>query len=483
MTTPLVCIAQKDEANYPTHDFNPGEKYPEYPFGDTEINDHGNDAYSLVRTCLAEMKLDVEHYGKPDWNPLGKYIKPGDFVIVKPNLVMHMNENRQVAVDGFECLITHPSCIRAVCDYCIIALKGTGRLMIGDAPMQGCDFNELLRKSELPRVIDFYRAYGLEVEIEDFRQYQSKFNRQKVIVEKRYNPTNGIVVHMKKRSQHYGTKSNGNYQVSDYDKAETAAFHHGATHDYEIIKEILDADVVINFCKPKTHRLAGITSAMKNIVGITYNKACLPHRTAGSVAERGDAYLNKNFLKRIADDALTRKIRAENSGRYAYATLWRWVYGATLITARTFGKDPYYIGSWYGNDTIWRTICDLNYIVQYADKNGVLKNDPQRVILHFGDMIIAGEGNGPVSSVPKKLGIMLLSEDGSAFDATVCKIMGFDNQKIPALREIVRGKTWITYHEPKILSNHMDWCEKLNTVCFPEEWKFKAHDAWKNMLG
>ena len=82
-----------------------------------------------------------------------------------------------------------------------------------------------------------------------------------------------------------GSTSNGIYQVSDYDKADTATFHHDTVHDYEINSDILQADVVINFCKPKTHRLAGITAAMKNMVGITYNKACLPHRSAGSVEE------------------------------------------------------------------------------------------------------------------------------------------------------------------------------------------------------
>lgn len=480
--TPLVCIVQKDGITYPRHDFNPSENYPEYPFGDTEINSHTNDAYDLVRTCLADMKLDTEHFGKPNWNPLGAYIKPGNFVIVKPNLVMHINENKKVTTNALECLITHPSCIRAICDYCIIALKGTGRLMIGDAPMQGCDFDELLRNSELPSIIKFYQTYGVKVELKDFRQYQSKFNSQKVIVEKRYNSTKGTIVSMGEHSQHYGSNSNGDYQVSDYDKAETAAFHHGTTHDYEIITDILDADVVINFCKPKTHRLAGMTAAMKNMVGITYNKACLPHRTAGSMAEHGDAYLNKSFLKRMADAALTKKIRAENSGRYIYATMLRYLYGAVLVTACKFGKDPYYIGSWYGNDTIWRTICDLNYIVRYADKNGALKSETQRVVLNFGDMIIAGQRNGPVSPSPKELGIVLASEDAAAFDATVCKIMGFDGPKIPALREIVEGKTWINYQEPTIISNHVEWCGDLGTVSFPTKWKFKPHDAWKDAL-
>lgn len=475
-----VVIEQMSGAQYPiSHcNFNPGKCYPEYPFGYEPVGEEPNDAYELVRSCLIDMGLDVEHQGTKNWNPLGAYIKPGDFVVVKPNLVMHTNENKEGAENSFECLITHPACIRAICDYCVIALKGTGRLLIGDAPMQGCDFQKLLQKSHLPDVVEFYRSQGIQTELRDFRQYQSEFNANKVIVGKKYNDTQGIVVHMGAKSQHTGSDSNGIYQVSDYDKADTAAFHHDAVHDYEINREILQADVIINFCKPKTHRLAGITAAMKNMVGITYNKACLPHRSAGSVEEHGDAYLHKSFLKRVADDALTRKIRAENAGRFGCATMLRYVYGAALVLARKFGKDSYYIGSWYGNDTIWRTICDLNYIIRYADKEGILCAKPQRQILNFGDMIIAGERNGPVSPSPKKLGAVIASDDPAAFDVTLCKLMGFPFERIPLVRNLITGKTIIPYTMPEVVVNGKA-AGMLNEVNFPDDWKFEPHDAWK----
>ena len=245
-----VVIEHMNGIHYPLPDdnFNPDKCYPEYPFGSKEISTKPNNAYELVRNCLADMGLDEKHHGTEQWNPLGAYIKPGDFVVIKPNLVMHVNENKHASENAFECLITNPACIRAICDYCIIALSGSGRLMIGDAPMQGCDFDALLKKSNLPKVIDFYKGWGIMVELEDFRQYQSKFNANKVIVDKKYNDTQGIVVHMGAKSQHMGSNSNGIYQVSDYDKADTAAFHHDAVHDYEINRDILQADVVINLC-------------------------------------------------------------------------------------------------------------------------------------------------------------------------------------------------------------------------------------------
>lgn len=186
-----VVIEHMNGIHYPLPDdnFNPDKCYPEYPFGSKEISTKPNNAYELVRNCLADMGLDEKHHGTEQWNPLGAYIKPGDFVVIKPNLVMHVNENKHASENAFECLITNPACIRAICDYCIIALNGSGRLMIGDAPMQGCDFDALLKKSSLPKVIDFYKGQGITVELKDFRQYQSKFNANKVIVDKKYNDT------------------------------------------------------------------------------------------------------------------------------------------------------------------------------------------------------------------------------------------------------------------------------------------------------
>lgn len=481
-----VYLVYKNGVKYQEENFNPGECYPEYRFGKDNINKDGNIPYDMLRTLLYDMNLDREHYGTKDWNPLGKYIKPGNFVIVKPNLEMHINENKTVQENAFECLITHASLIRAVCDYCLIALNGTGKLMIGDAPMQGCNFDTLLEKSKLFLITEFYSQFGLDVTIKDFRQYQSVFNRNKVIINKKYNAVKPIRIHMGKKSQHMNSNSNGIYQVSDYDIQDTARYHHRSIHDYDVIEDIIKADVIINFCKPKTHRLAGFTAAMKNMVGIIYNKACLPHRSAGSIEEQGDAYLHKSYLKKVSDRALTKKIRAENCRKYLLATFYRYVYGISLVISRKFGKDPYYIGSWYGNDTIWRTVCDLNYIVKYSDKNGNLCDEPQRVILNLGDMIIAGEGNGPVSPEPKKLGALSASEDQVAFDMVICKLMGFSVDKIPLVKSIINGEA--IFKKPSVILYRHNLAKEviikkdLENVCFGEKWRFKPHEAWKEQL-
>lgn len=473
--------------SYPTEefDYSPSEYYPEYIFSDIATKE--NEVYYLVRKTLIDMGLDKKNLGTELWNPLGELLKPGQTVIVKPNLVMHENKNKNLNSNELDCLVTHPSCIRAIVDYCVIALSDqnggiNGKIIIADAPMQGCNFNELVSKIHLDAVVKFYKDRGIDIALVDLRQYKTTFNKNKVIVGKEYTNSQGVTVHLGIRSMHSKSNSNGQYRVSDYSKDETALFHNNDIHDYEISEDILESDLLINLCKPKTHRLAGITASLKNTIGITYNKASLPHRTVGAIEEGGDAYMYKNWMKKIAERILNYKIVEENKEHIFRATLMRYCYGIFLVLGRLFGKDNYYIGSWYGNDTIWRTIIDLNYAVEYASEDGELYNESQRKILYLADMVIAGEHNGPVSPEPKELGVICGALDGFAMDSVICRMMGFETEKIPYLKAILHGDTWIKYMEPIIVSNIESFNGSINSVVFPEKWKFIPHDSWKDFL-
>ena len=58
-------------------------------------------------------------------------------------------------------------------------------------------------------------------------------------------------------------------------------------------------------------------------------------------------------------------------------------------------KDPYREGSWYGNDTISRTVTDLNYIVNFINKEGELSDSiPQRKVLTIQMASFLGKGMG-----------------------------------------------------------------------------------------
>jgi uncharacterized protein (DUF362 family) len=120
-----------------TWSFSPHIKYPEYPWGEDTLAKEDNPVYESIRECFHIAGYDKEHYGMPEWNPLREVIHPGDAVLLKPNWVNHKNKNESVN-DNLACLVTTPSVIRAILDYVVLALGETGKIIVGDAPMQGC---------------------------------------------------------------------------------------------------------------------------------------------------------------------------------------------------------------------------------------------------------------------------------------------------------------------------------------------------------
>jgi hypothetical protein len=192
---------------------------------------------------------------------------------------------------------------------------------------------------------------------------------------------------------------------------------------------VLESDVVVNLPKLKTHAKAGITCCLKNLVGINGDKDWLPHHRIGSATRGGDEYLSPSIIK----SWLTRALDSANAGGPTSATIYR---KAAEVLGRLqwhTGSDQLFEGSWYGNDTIWRTVLDLNRILIYADKNGVLMSTPQRRVLHVVDAVIAGEGQGPMNPTPRPIGVILAGYSAPPVDAVAATLMGFDSSKIPAI--------------------------------------------------
>jgi hypothetical protein len=91
-------------------------------------------------------------------------------------------------------------------------------------------------------------------------------------------------------------------------------------------------------------------------------------------------------------------------------------------------------GSWQGNDTIWRTVLDLNHILFYADRDGRLRDTPQRRYLALVDGIIAGEGEGPLASTPRAAGLVVAGRDPVLVDAACVRAMGYSVDAIPMVK-------------------------------------------------
>ena len=64
------------------------------------------------------------------------------------------------------------------------------------------------------------------------------------------------------------SKSYKNFRVTSYDKDKMTKYHNLRDHIYVIHKSIMEADVVINIPKLKSHRKAGLTCCLKNSIGI-----------------------------------------------------------------------------------------------------------------------------------------------------------------------------------------------------------------------
>lgn|GEM_PF-189520 len=428
-----VSVIRRDIFRYPSalDGYGPSTLYPEYLFNRTEIT-RSNEVYDMVRESFIRFGLDRENYGTSNWNPLGCFVKPGERVLIKPNLVRHYNGNSE---GGIECLITNPSLVAAVIDYVLIALKGRGTIVIGDAPLQECDFEELISSAGYAYLIDYYKKKGINIELKDFRNTKTYYGENGIhfLQENRRND-NGIVVALNEESWFYGLGDSkiDAMRVTDYDPRIMRQYHTNLTHKYEISKELLKADVVINMPKPKTHRKAGITASLKNLIGINSNKECLPHHTNGSIHEGGDSYLNISENMKKADVAMD-KLNIFNFEEDIQKSVDAMNDFNSYYSRAKEEGERYYEGSWYGNDTIWRTIADLNRIFFYADKNGVMTKTKQRKQFIVADMIIAGHKEGPLDPTPYNAGIIACGSDPVWFDRTICKLMGFDYKLIPSL--------------------------------------------------
>lgn len=487
----IYIINNKESINYPmlSDAFSPDTDYPEYPWGKDAVSEEINNVYHMIRDCFEIAGYDKDNFGTAEWNPLGEFIKPGNTVLIKPNWVEHKNTNVN---DNLACLVTQPSVTRAIIDYVAIALKGTGKIIIADAPMQGCDLQEMFRITGYDKLFSFYKG-KINLQVADLRKYSvsTKANgvySKPVITE---NSSGCIRVSLGKQSMHSDKDSlDPEYKVSDYMQIETKEYHNKGKHDYDVNKLALEADVIINVPKPKTHRLAGMTASIKNFVGITYDKVCLPHRIEKDKQSGGDAYLKRSVWKQYMHKFDEKRTYASKNGRYASAKindiLMKMCYAVSVLTS----KDKYRIGSWYGNDTIWRTAVDLNYILLYADKTGKLCDNVQRTIITIADMIICGQKEGPVSPTPKPLGMIMMSENGLLFDWIMCEIMGFNHKKLPIFckKEVYKcfgydSKLQLDNEMVKFkyLNGDLSEC-KVSEFSGKDEWKFEPHSCWKGHI-
>ena len=486
----VVAVAINKEAKYPRKEYNfrPDKAYPEYFFGN-DISPEQNKVYELVRDSLRMMSLDSCNYGSPSWNPLGDgYIRPGDYVLIKPNMVIEKNHGD----GGTECLYTQPSVVAAIIDYVCIALSNTGRIVVADAPLQTCDFGKLIHESGYFDLIKYYQNKGIDIELHDLRELTSVKKGNVIRASIREDLENaGSIVKLNELSFH-SLLSNDQIKserITSYNPDELAKHHSCHKHEYLIAKDLLDANCVINVSKPKTHRKAGATISLKNFVGINSRKEYLPHHRIGGTELGGDEYLGRSVLRSFGGHLLDLINRSSSRKHYVIANILQFFHKSVCsIDSKLFSdKSSYYEGSWYGNDTIWRTILDLNLIVKYADINGIMTKREQRKVFCLGDMVVMGEKEGPLLPSPRNVGIISAGGNCVCFDEAISTLMGLDSTMIPSIHNArtLKGDYCLVGKddEATIVSNNKKWngCT-IRDLCLEDTIRLVPSEGWKNHI-
>lgn len=416
----------------------PGLRYAERaPF------DPPNPVYEAVEVLFRDLGLDAARAGTPAWNPLGDLISPGDRVIIKPNLVSSRNLHQKITGELLEASSTHGSLLRPILDHALRAAGPRGSVRVVDTPVEGCEIEKVAGPLGVHAVIDHLRARGHDVAFLDMRTFRVAPHFLLDDVRRAGRSWNlGLLVRSPLPGDPLG------YQVVDLGKGSFFALpgaprpaglrfhrshrrtplpHHTAErHEYSIPRTVLQADVVINIPKLKTHKKTGVTLALKSVIGLSNEKYWLPHFTEGDPSAGGDEYDRPQGLGEVIEDKLSRfPLPGDHS---------------LVARAPRLGAAPRVIdGSWEGNDTLWRTILDLNRILFFADRDGRLRGTPQRRYLTVVDGIVAGEGEGPLGATPVPAGLLCGGFDPGLVDAIAARVMGFDPERMPMIREALGG--------------------------------------------
>lgn len=133
--------------------------------------------------------------------------------------------------------------------------------------------------------------------------------------------------------------------------------------------------------------------------------------------------------------------------------------GATLSMKNFFGLVPGSVYGWPKNK--------LHYIG--IPRSVVELNRHFRNTFAIVDGVVGMEGNGPIQGTPKPAGVLVMGSDLVAVDATCCRIMGIDPEKVEYLRLAAglghvhadridqRGETVASVHTDFALIDEFGW--------------------------
>jgi len=339
---------------------------PEVSYGTTPPYDpQENPAYGFVWETVEKLGLGNSS------NPLYELISPGDTVLIKPNWV-----------DFGPAVFTRPEVVRPLVDMAVAA--GATEIYIGDGGMGVAGTNYVMNNAKYSDMVGELNSRHPAITIETVNLNALGDGWHWISLGSDSSFAGSGYTHYDLNS---GTETL--YRHRYYSTPDPQGVNPGgdALGWYAVNDKILDADVVLNVPKMKTHQTMMATLAIKNLVGCTLSSTYDEER---------------NSLARIAH-------------------------------CKTDREENY-----FNNDIFWRAILDVNKIVLYADKNGSLQPTQQRMYLNVIDGIEAMEksqhhihGGG---GIPYDRHVVLASVDPVALDAVASRVMGYDSDAIPHIR-------------------------------------------------
>lgn len=488
-----VAVNDTGRPDYPSSGpFHPHEAFPEYAYGSPHI-DSRNHVYAAVRELLHDMGLDRRGFGTPRWNPLGELVRPGQNVVIKPNMVISEHELGDI---GILASVAHGSIIRPLVDYALIANEGRGWVTICDSPIKEVDFEKLTAFTGLAAVVRFHKEMGADVRLLDIRDLHVTRNERGVMVSSRQLPGDPLgytIVDLGNKSvlaevSSHNQRFRSTAAVYENKMAET---HTDSVNLYSMPNTILAADCLIGVAKLKNHRKCGVTLSLKNMIGTTNEKRWLPHHRVGTPQHGGDICPDDAPPTRKAREALKDKFISHAYGLWGFkylvpilkvANRWLVSWWAKRLFANQQRSDVGE-GDWWGNDTIWRTAIDLNMIIRYADKTGKMQKTPQRQYLSIIDGILGGHREGPLHPTPKECGLIVGGLDPIAVDVVCSHIMGFDPDRIKLLSESHRAPFALGTADPErieVVSNRPRWTRWLEPDF--DHLAFEPSAGWKGYV-
>jgi hypothetical protein len=247
-------------------------------------------------------------------------------------------------------------------------------------------------------------------------------------------------------------------------------------------------DAIISVPKLKTHKKAGVTIGLKNLIGINGDKNWLPHHTENTSHDAGDEHPVKADKRHGAERRIVAAVRSTLPRIPMLGPRLHWV--ARQIGKRVFGdtEDVVRSGNWWGNDTIWRTCLDLNKALAFGNSDGSMREPEALPRRHFSfvDAVVAGEGRGPMNPDPVSMGMIAFGVNVPSVDAFCAAAIGFEPENVPIIRNAFATNRWpLAPHrlaDVVTRSNESVWAGPLSEVRPFGGRAFEPHFGWKGRI-